>query len=66
MPTISVFCVSVIKICVAHNKIYHGKSRHISLRYAYKRELALMELFLECVRSSNNMSEPPIKALNRD
>ncbi|WMV54736.1 hypothetical protein MTR67_048121 [Solanum verrucosum] len=39
MPVISIFCGSESTMCIAHNKMYNGKSRHLSLRHAYIREL---------------------------
>ena len=39
MPAISVFCDSAATMSRAYNKIYNGKSRHISLRHAYVRQL---------------------------
>lgn len=43
MPTISIFCDSETTMCVAHNEIYNEKSRYISLRHAYIRELVTNE-----------------------
>lgn len=67
MPTISMFCNSVTMMCVVHNKICNLKSRHISSKHAYIRELVTNGIIsLVYVRSSKNMTNPLIKSSNRD
>ncbi|GJX35908.1 putative ribonuclease H-like domain-containing protein [Tanacetum coccineum] len=39
MPAISLHCDSQSTLSRAYNKVYNGKSRHISLRHAYIKEL---------------------------
>ena len=52
---------------VAHNKAYKGKSRHISLRHAYIRELVTNgTMTIVYVRSSKNLADPLTKPLARD
>ncbi|XP_075074624.1 uncharacterized protein LOC142162200 [Nicotiana tabacum] len=67
MPAISIFCDSETTMCVAHNKIYNGKSRHISLRHAYIRELITNRaIAIIYVRSNKNLADPLTKPLGRD
>lgn len=67
MPAISIFCDSETTMCVAHNKIYNGKSRHISLRHAYIRELITNgAITIIYVRSNKNLADPLTKPLGRD
>ena len=66
MPAISLHCDSEATISRAFNKIYNGKSRHISLRHVYIRQLISGGLItIVYVRSCNNLADPLIKALER-
>ena len=39
MPSISLYCDSKATLSRAYNKIYNGKSRYISLRHEYVKQL---------------------------
>lgn len=39
MTSISIYCDSEARMSVVYNKIYNGKSGHMSVRHAYIREL---------------------------
>jgi hypothetical protein len=51
----------------AYSKIYNGKSRHISLRHEYVRQL-IEESVISIVyeKSSGNLTDPFTKGLSRD
>ena len=67
MLAISIYCDSKATMCLAHNKMYNGKSRHISLRHTYVRELIKSEvLTIIYMRSNKNLANPLTKALPRD
>ena len=67
MPAIPIFCDSESTMSVAHNKIYNGKSRHISLRHAYVRELVTNgTITIVYVRSNKNLADPFTKPLPKD
>lgn len=51
----------------AYNIVYNGKSRHISLRYEYVRELISNGIItISYVKSAKNLANPLIKPLPRD
>ena len=51
----------------ALSKIYNGKSRHISLRHEYVRQLITDGVItITYVRSCKNLADPFTKALTRD
>ncbi|WMV41171.1 hypothetical protein MTR67_034556 [Solanum verrucosum] len=67
MPAIFIFCDSDTTMCVAHNKMYNEKSKHISLRHAYIKELLTSGIMtIVYVRSNKNLVVSFIKSLNRD
>ena len=67
MPAISLHCDSEATLCRAYNKIYNGKSRHISLRHAYVRQLISDGIIaVTYVRSRNNLADPFTKGLPRE
>lgn len=67
MPAISLHCDSEATMSRAYNKVYNGKSRHISLRHEYVQELILDGVIsIVYVRSSKNLADPLTKGLNRD
>lgn len=67
MPAISVYCDSEATLSRAYNKIYNGKSRHISLRHAYVRELIVDGIItIIYVRSKENLADPLTKGLPRE
>lgn len=67
MPAISLYCDSAATMSRAYNKIYNGKSRHISLRHAYVRQLMTEGVItIVYVKSCNNLADPFTKALSRD
>ena len=67
MPAISLHCDSEATMSRAYSKIYNGKSRHISLRHEYVRQLIVEGVVtIIFVRSQNNMADPFTKGLSRD
>ena len=46
MPLISLYYDSEATMSRAHSKIYNGKSRHISLRHEFARQLIMDPLFM--------------------
>jgi len=51
----------------AFSKIFNGKSRYISLRHEYIRQLIYNEIItILYVRSCNNLVDPFTKGLSRD
>ena len=67
MPAISLHCDSQATMSKALNKIYNGKSRHISLRHEFVRQLISEGIItIVYVRSCKNLTDPFTKALSRD
>ena len=67
MPAISLYCDSEPTMSKAHSNVYNGKSRHISLRHEYVRQLIVDGIItIVFVRSSKNLVDPFIKGLSRD
>ncbi|GLT95567.1 hypothetical protein SLE2022_132430 [Rubroshorea leprosula] len=67
MPAISLHCDSEATMSRAYSNIYNGKSRHISLRHTYIRELITSGVItIIYVRSTDNLADPLTKALPRD
>jgi hypothetical protein len=51
----------------AYSNIYNGKSRHISIRHGYIRELIINGVItIVYVKSVNNLADPLTKGLSRD
>jgi hypothetical protein len=51
----------------AYSNVYNGKSRHISLRHDYIRELISSGIItIIYVKSVNNLADPLTKGLSRD
>ena len=67
MPAISIYCHSQATMLKAYSKIYNGKSRHISLRHEYVRQLIEDGVVsIVYVKSSGNLADPFTKGLSRD
>ena len=67
MPSIYLYCDSEATLSTSYNKIYNGKSRHISLRYEYVRQLITYGVIsLLYVRTNKNLVDPLTKGLRRD
>ena len=67
MPAISLYCDSQATMSKAFSKMYNGKSRHISLRHEYVRQLISDRIIsIIYVKSCNNLVDPFTKALPRD
>ncbi|GJR72299.1 retrotransposon protein, putative, ty1-copia subclass [Tanacetum coccineum] len=67
MPAISLHCDSQSTLLRAYNKVYNGKSRHISLRHAYIKELISNGIItIEYIRSCKNLADPFTKGLPKD
>ena len=67
MPAISLYCDSEATMSKAHSKVYNGKSRHISLRHKYVKQLIVDKIITTVlVRSSKNLVDLFTKGLSRD
>lgn len=67
MPSISLYCDSEATLSRAYNKVYNGKSRHISLRHEYVKQLITDGVInVVYVRSNKNLADPLTKGLSRD
>uniref|UniRef100_A0A2N9HGJ4 Uncharacterized protein n=1 Tax=Fagus sylvatica TaxID=28930 RepID=A0A2N9HGJ4_FAGSY len=67
MSAISIYCDSQATLSKAYSKIYNGKSRHISLRHEYVRQLIEDGVIsIVYVKSSGNLADPFTKGLSRD
>ena len=67
MLSISLHCDSQEIIFKVFSKIYNEKSKHISLRHEYIRQLIFGEIIsIEYVKSCNNLANPFIKDLLKD
>uniref|UniRef100_A0A2N9HML0 Integrase catalytic domain-containing protein n=1 Tax=Fagus sylvatica TaxID=28930 RepID=A0A2N9HML0_FAGSY len=67
MSAIFIYCDSQATISKAYSKIYNGKSRHISLRHEYVRQLVEDGVIsIVYVKSSGNLADPFTKGLSRD
>uniref|UniRef100_A0A2N9FSX3 Uncharacterized protein n=1 Tax=Fagus sylvatica TaxID=28930 RepID=A0A2N9FSX3_FAGSY len=64
MPAISVYCDSQATMFKTYSKIYNGKSRHISLRHEYVRQLIEDGIIsIVYVKSSSNLADPFTKGI---
>ena len=67
MPSIPMYCDSEATLSKVYNAVYNGKSRHISLRHNYVRQLLESgTIKVVFVRSSKNLADPLTKPLTRD
>jgi len=67
MPSISLYCDSEATLSRAYNKVYNGKSRHISLRHEYVKQLIANGVInIVYVRTNKNLADPLTKGLSRD
>nr|GEV13632.1 zinc finger, CCHC-type [Tanacetum cinerariifolium] len=67
MSVIFLHCDSQSTLSRAYNKVYNGKSRHISLRHAYIKELISNGIItIEYIRSCKNLADPFTKGLPKD
>ena len=67
MPAISLYCDSQVTMFRAFSKIYNGKSRHISLRHDYVRQLITDGVVtIIYIRTCKNLADPFTKGLSRD
>ncbi|KAH9656699.1 hypothetical protein KPL70_022787 [Citrus sinensis] len=67
MPSISLYCDSEATLSRAYNKVYNGKSRHISLRHEYMKQLIADGVInIVYVRTNKNLADPLTKGLSRD
>jgi hypothetical protein len=67
MSAISIYCDSQATMSKAYSKIYNGKSRHISLRHEYVRQLIEDGVIsIVYVKSNRNLADPFTKSLSRD
>ncbi|KAH9656702.1 hypothetical protein KPL70_022787 [Citrus sinensis] len=62
MPSISLYCDSEATLSRAYNKVYNGKSRHISLRHEYMKQLIADGVInIVYVRTNKNLADPLTK-----
>ena len=67
IPTISMYCDSETTLGRAYSKMYNGKSRHISLRHDYIRQLIKSStISIVYVRLNSNLSDLLTKVVSRD
>jgi len=67
ISTISLHCNSQVTMSKAFSKVYNGKTKHISLRHEYIRELISdRTIIIVYVRSFNNLANPFTKCLSKD
>ncbi|KAH9768292.1 Integrase catalytic domain-containing protein [Citrus sinensis] len=67
MPSISLYCDSEATLSRAYNKVYNGKSRHISLRHEYVKQLIADGVInIVYVRTNKNLADLLTKGLSRD
>ena len=67
MPSISLYCDSESTLSRAYNKMYNGKSRHISLRHEYVKQLIIDGVInIVYVRTNRNLADPLTKSISRD
>ena len=67
IPAISMYCDSETTLGRAYNKMYNGKSRHISLRHDYIRQLIKSStISIVYVRLNSNLSNLLTKVVSRD
>jgi len=67
MSPLSLPCDSASVLGSAYNNVYNGKSRHISLRHSYVRQLIKDSvIIMDFVCSAQNVANPLTKGLARD
>lgn len=67
ITAISVYCDSESTMSRAYNKVYNGKSRHISLRHEYVRQLIRDGVMtVTYVKSCDNLADPLTKGLSKN
>ncbi|KAH9767601.1 hypothetical protein KPL71_011332 [Citrus sinensis] len=67
MPSISLYCDSEATLSRAYNKVYNGKSKHISLRHEYVKQLIADDVInIVYVMTNKNLADPLTKGLTRD
>lgn len=67
MPPITIYCDSEATMSRALNKVYNGKSRHISLRHAFIKEMLANDVVsILFVRTHKNLADPLTKPLSRE
>ncbi|RVW95711.1 Retrovirus-related Pol polyprotein from transposon TNT 1-94 [Vitis vinifera] len=67
VSTVSIHCDSQATLARAYSGVYNGKSRHISIRHEYVRQLIQNGVIsISFVRSSGNLADPFTKPLARD
>ena len=67
MPYISLYCDSATTLSRAYNKVYNGKSKYISLRHKYLKQLITNGIInFVYVRTNKNPVDSLTKGLSRD
>ena len=66
-PSVSMHCDCKSAIAVAKNKTFNGKNRHIRLRHNVVKQLLKDGIiFIDCVKSEENLADPLTKPLVRN
>ena len=67
VPPICIHCDSQSAIGKAQNSMYNGKSRHIRRRHnTIKQQLSTGVIFVDFVKSKDNIADPLTQRLNRE
>ena len=67
VPPICIHCDSQSAIGRAQNSMYNGKSRHIRRRHnTIKQQLSTWVIYIDYVKSKDNIADPLTKGLNRE
>ena len=67
VPPICIHCDSQSAIGRAQNSMYNGKSRHIRCRHnTIKQQLSTGVIFIDYIKSNDNIADPLTKGLNRE
>ena len=66
MPPICIHCDSQSAIGRAQNSMYNGKSRHIHCRHNTIKQLSTGVIFIDYVKSKDNIADLLTKGLNRE
>jgi hypothetical protein len=67
MDPITIYSDSMVALAYAKDPKYHGKTKHIEIKYHYIREMvAKKEVFLEHISTKNMLADPLTKPIARD
>ena len=66
VPPICIHCGSQSTIGRAQRNMYNSKSRHIHHKHNTIRQLSIGVIYVDCVKSKDNIADPLTKRLNRE